>query len=227
MPALVNLLQEIAWNHSLLWEVSIYQMLPLNISWVMSRMKIVVHRLPRHADEVCLQSWIQATDRYFCFRAFEMTLPDGTVLVEATSVWGVLDIEKRRVVTMPEWIREKNFVHEAKPALPPASGKIPSFEQFDYEKSFSIRWHDIDNNQHANNTCYFGWMLETLPADFLSTHQLRSFDIIFRAESTLADSIVGQATSSSSEGNYSSFVHKILNDQGKELAQAQTTWSNH
>ena len=232
IPALVNLLQEIAWNHSLQWKVSIYEMLPFQISWVMSRMKIVINQLPRHADEVVLDTWIQATDRYFCYRDFEMRFPDGTMLFKATSVWGVLDIDKRRVVAIPEWILEKNFVYADKTPLPPATGKLPTFDNPDFQRDFAIHWHDIDTNFHANNTCYFGWMIEALSPSFLQTNQLQEFSIVFRAESTLDDNIVSQAaeqamTDDTQHGDTQSFLHKVLNDKGKELAQGKTVWRNY
>ena len=41
---------------------------------------------------------------------------------------------------------------------------------------------DIDSNQHVNNIHYFDWMLDTLPEEFLRTHEVKQFNIVYKNE---------------------------------------------
>lgn len=222
IPALVNLLQEIAWTHSVKRKVSVLELLEQGVSWILSRMRIEIYEFPKHSETVELHSWVQSFDRFFCFRDFEMQNAQGKVLLKVTSVWGILDINRRRITPIPEWIVNRMESYTDKTPLPPATGKVPSFEVADFQAEFPVRWHDIDNNEHINNTCYFQWLVETLPSHFLATHQLKTLDVIFRAEGSLQDSIVAKAANVPNEPN--TFLHKVLNDKGKELAQAKTVW---
>lgn len=227
IPALVNLLHEVAWQHSVALKVSVPDLLPRGISWVLSRMRLEIVSLPRLADSITLDSWIQANDRYFCYRDFEMRNAQGQVLLKATSVWGVLDMERRRIVAIPEWVLEAAAVNAERMPVPPAPSKLPTFDTSTFEQGFSVRWHDMDANNHVNNTCYFEWLVEGLPADFLTHHELNTLDIIFRAESTLHDSVEVQAAlHDAAEPEQRVFLHKILNAHAKELVQARTVWVN-
>lgn len=223
VPALVNLLHEVAWQHSVQLGVSVPDLLPRGISWVLSRMRLEVSNLPHLAETVSLESWIQANDRYFSHRDFEMRDSQGSLLVKATSVWGVLDMERRRIVPIPDWIAKDAVLNTERVGMEPALGKMPSVDVASYQQHFGVRWHDIDANAHVNNTCYFAWLVEALPAEFLSANRLRYLDIIFRAESTLQDGILAQAAPGPHDQPLS-FLHNILNAEGRELVQARSEW---
>lgn len=231
IPALAERLQEIAWQHSETRDVDVPRLLERGVSWVLSRMRIEVAGLPTHKQTVTLKTWISAIDRYFYYREFQLTDADsGQSLIRVTSVWGVLDMVKRRVIAIPDFIRDETDVYTHFEPLPPASGKLPTLTTPDFSENFMARWHDLDANRHVNNTRYFQWLIEALPADFLDTHTLQQLDVIFRAEATLGEAIISEAGRSPSapiqDGSEPKcqFLHRLLNQDGQLLLQARTAW---
>lgn len=223
IPALAERLQEIAWQHSETRAVDVPRLLEQGVSWVLSRMRIEVAELPTHNQVVTLKTWISAIDRYFYYREFHLTDADtGRSLVRATSVWGVLDMVKRRIVAIPDFIRNETAVYADFEPLAPASGKLPALTEAVFSESFVARWHDLDANRHVNNTRYFQWLIEALPADFLDTHTLLQLDVIFRAEARLGEGITSEAQP---DGD-GAFLHRLLNRERQVLLQARTVWAS-
>lgn len=221
IPALAERLQEIAWQHSETREVDVPRLLERGVSWVLSRMRIEVAELPTHNQTVTLKTWISAIDRYFYYREFQLTDADtGRSLVRVTSVWGVLDMEKRRIMAIPDFIRDQTAIYSEFEPLLPASGKLPALVDVRFSEQFVARWHDLDANRHVNNTRYVQWLIEALPAEFLDTHTLGQLDIIFRAEAMLGQVITSEANPETLDG----FLHRILNQDEQVLVQARTTW---
>ncbi|MBC8155832.1 MAG: acyl-ACP thioesterase, partial [Bacteroidetes bacterium] len=157
------------------------------------------------------------------YREFQLTdAATGRSLVRVTSVWGVLDMVKRRVIAIPDFIRDETAVYTDLEPLLPASGKLPPLVDPLFAEQFMARWHDLDANRHVNNTRYFQWLIEALPADFLDTHTMQQLDVIFRAEATLGEAIVSEA--GPDVETESQFLHRLVNRDGQLLLQARTAW---
>ena len=227
IPALAERLQEIAWQHSETREVDVPRLLERGVSWVLSRMRIEVAELPTHNQTVTLKTWISAIDRYFYYREFQLTDADtDRSLIRVTSVWGVLDMVKRRIVAIPDFIRDETAVYADFESLAPASGKLPTLTDPAFSEHFVARWFDLDANRHVNNTRYFQWLIEALPADFLDTHTLQQLDVIFRAEATLGQGVTSEAgplQDDASDG-VPTYLHRLLNQDGQVLVQGRTAW---
>ena len=132
-----------------------------------------------------------------------------------------MDVVKRQMVSVPDFIMEVEVVPDQEP-LPFAKGKLPQLQEVKYEQHMPVRWHDIDLNRHVTNTRYLQWALDTLPLDVLDQKQLHELDIIFKAESILGDIVVSEAGMGETE---SILLHRLTSrDTGKELVQARMVW---
>lgn len=224
LPALVNFLQEAAnWNaHNLGFSSQLLQ--ERGLSWVLARMRIECFSWPQLREEIQVLTFPSGMDKYYCYRDYRVLDTNGNMLAQATTSWPVIDLEKRQMIAVPDFIREFPVAEET--PLPRASGKIGSVDAPTYTTDFQAGWHHMDNNRHTNNMYYFQWLAETLPADFLATHQLKELDIMFRMESNLGDCIRGKAVQEESDQLlHPQFRHSlILTDSGKELIQARTVW---
>jgi acyl-ACP thioesterase len=224
LPALVNFLQEAANRnaHNLGFSSQVLQ--ERGLSWVLARMRIECFRWPQLREEIQVLTFPSGMDKYYCYRDYRVLDANGAMLAQATTSWPVIDMEKRQMIAVPDFIRE--FPVSEETPLPRASGKIGSVDKPTYDAAtFQVGWHHIDNNRHTNNIYYCQWLTETLPADFLATHQLKELDIMFRMESNLGDRISGKAVQES-EGQQPQFRHSlVLSNSGKELVQARTVWT--
>ncbi len=222
VPALVNYLQELAWQHSVLYKVSINELLPMGFSWVLSRMKIVVERWPKHGEIITVKTWIVNNDKYFCYRDFLVTDSQGKIIVRSSSVWGILDINRRRIVAVPPYIADKfEYTEEQKTPQFVLNFKLPIVQSTDIQSKTTVRYHDLDINNHVNNMLYFQWVVEAFEADFLKENELQEIDLAFRAESSLGDNILC-LREDLQDGN---FAQRLVNQDGKELVTAKTLWA--
>ena len=94
-----------AWRHSVVEKVSVHELSAQhNISWVLSRLKIWIDRLPNYDETIRVKTYIQGVDKYFYYRDFTVTDANGIEIVKANSVWGLMDIVKRRITSIPQWM---------------------------------------------------------------------------------------------------------------------------
>ena len=85
----------------------------------------------------------------------------------------------------------------------------------DYEKTFHVRYDDLDINNHVNNTVYISWALEALDYKYRTTHNISDLDIYFKHEISYGEDIISQV-----KYDYENNVteHLIKNAQtGEEL----------
>lgn len=222
IPALNGLLQEMAWRHSVVAKVSVHELSAQHhISWVLSRLKIWINRLPNYDETITIKTYVQDIDKYFYHRDFKLFDAAGNEIVRANSVWGLMDIVRRRITSVPDWMRAITPTDTQEKPVEKVSGKIVPLNQVDTERHFDIRWHDIDSNQHVNNTKYVEWLLESIPTDILNNGDLKTIDIVFKNESIFGDKITTQ-----SQAIEKGFIHRILNQNGQELVIGETIWSS-
>lgn len=221
MPALVSYMQEAAWDNTKELGISMYDLLDRGLTWVLQRMRVEMFRYPKHSEAITVETWASGRERVFLHRDFRVYGAERELLGQATSVWLVMDVVKRQLVSVPDFIMQVELVPGQEP-LPFAKGRLPQLKEAAYQQEIPVRWHDIDLNRHVTNTRYLQWILDTLPTDVLEK-QLSAIDIIFKAESILGDTILSEASQSEHENL---FLHKLTSqDTGKELVQAETRWS--
>jgi medium-chain acyl-[acyl-carrier-protein] hydrolase len=220
IPALNGLFQEMAWRHSVVAKVSVHELSAQhNISWILSRLKIWIDRLPNYDETVTIKTYVQEIDKYFYYRDFKIFDEAGTEIIRANSVFGLMDIVRRRIISVPDWMRAITPIHPEENPVQKVSGKIPTVTDAQTEKRFDIRWHDIDSNQHTNNTKYVEWLMESVPVGLLNDGKIQSIDMIFKNESILGDRIVTQ-----SQAIENGFIHRILNQNSQDLVTGETIW---
>jgi medium-chain acyl-[acyl-carrier-protein] hydrolase len=222
LPALVNYLQEVANNNVRLAGMSVYDLHARGLAWVLARMRLEVFEYPHHGQEVVVKTFPSAVDKYQFYRDFRVYGPAGQLLAQATSTWPVIDLAKRQIVSVPDFLRVFTFGGDEAP-LPVASGKLAPVAAPQHQRQFEVGWYDMDVNAHANNMCYFRWLVEAMPADFLAAHRLAQVDLQFRAEANL-DSLIVVRTGLGATAL--DFMHQLVNPAGgKDYALARSVWA--
>ncbi|WP_347157497.1 acyl-[acyl-carrier-protein] thioesterase [Pontibacter chitinilyticus] len=221
MPALVSYLQEAAWNNTADLGISMYELLERGLTWVLQRLRVEMFRYPRHTDQITVETWASGREKVFLYRDFRIYSAERELLGQATSVWLVMDVVKRQLTPVPDFIMAQEIAPDNEP-LPFAKGKLPPLQEAQHTCQIPVRWHDIDLNRHVTNTRYLQWALDTLPVAVLE-HHLREVDIIFRSESMLGDLVDSVAGTSGEAADV--HLHKLTSQEsGKELVQARTVW---
>lgn len=161
----------------------------MGYGWIISQNIIDVHRLPVEHEKVSISTQALSYNRYFCYRDFIMKDSDGVEIVKMHTVFCLMDKKKRKIVRIQDEIvapfkAEYTTKVERLPVPPVISSKEVEFSQ-----KYRVRFMDIDNNQHVNNVHYFDWMIDTLPEDFLRTHEVKQFNIVYKNEVRYGDTV--------------------------------------
>ncbi len=186
IPAIFNYLQEIAWEHADKLKYGFNDLHDKGQIWVLSRIEVEIHQLPRWTDELTLITWPRGVDGIFALRDYELHNSAGETVVAVSSSWLVLDTNTRRPVRLNDWSMGFDFANRQAIGRVAAKikdeGSTPAFtEQFD------VRIGDIDVNQHVNNVRYIDWAYNTFTIDHFKRNTPRAIVVNFNAEGKAGD----------------------------------------
>jgi len=221
LPALINNMQEAAWNNAELLGASVARLQEDGISWVLTRLKMEIDRFPHHKDYYYIESWPSGENRSFVYRDYRVYDEEGICIARATSTWLVFDLDSRKMVAIPDWLKSLTSLQMGKEVLTVATGKIPIVPPDPEGLRFPVRWHDIDTNQHLSNVCYFQCAIEGMPLEVLSEKTIKSIDMNFRSESSWGDNLQ-VSVEQKKAGTYLHTLRRESDD--KILALAKSSW---
>ena len=220
--SMFSFMQEAASRHAAALGVSIQQLLAENYTWLLSRLKIKIAAYPGWNDQIQVNTWPSGTQQLFALRDFKMNDIENQTIAAAISAWLVIDLEKRRPVRIAPFVERLKPI-EGSHILNDRLDKLPALSSPVYEKSFVVRYSDLDINQHVNNVKFVEWVVEGVPAATLNSSVPSELEINFLAEAFHEDQIV--ATCSPQDPDNTLFHHSLTRQQdGRELARARTKW---
>lgn len=218
LPAICNLLQEVAGNHAQQLQFDITDLQKDELTWVLHRLCVKMDRFPDWRETITIETWPSSGDGLRAYRDFLISDSDGNIIGKCLSYWLMMNIESRRPTRIPDKILEiapQNIEH----VLPITSFDVPDIRNADYSELFDVRKTDLDLNRHVNNVRYIEWALSCLPENT----DVKTIDIKFLAESVLEDIVIAEIKKHSDTPD-PSFYHQIKrkSDQ-KILAKANSS----
>ncbi|KAG6757710.1 hypothetical protein POTOM_038032 [Populus tomentosa] len=148
---------------------------------------LVDERVLQGGDIVEIETWFGASGKNGMRRdSLIRSQATGHVFASATSTWVMMNEKTRRLSKMPEevraeispWFIEKQAIHED---VPEKISKLDSNAKY-VNSNLKPKRSDSDMNQHVNNVKHVRWMLETIPDQFLESHQLSGIILEYRRE---------------------------------------------
>lgn len=161
------------------------------LGWFLIRYRVEFDSDLKNIEELKVQTENRGSQKIHAYRDFEVfdNITGNRVLRAATS-WFLVDVESKSLVNIsqdyPKLIKFEKREDDLN------LQKLKSPESFDFEKSFSVRYDDLDVNKHVNNTVYIGWALEALDFDYRNSHSLKILDIYYKHEAKYGDEILSQ-----------------------------------
>ncbi|XP_030529146.1 palmitoyl-acyl carrier protein thioesterase, chloroplastic-like [Rhodamnia argentea] len=200
IESILNLFQETALNH--VWMSGLlsngfgatHGMMRNNLIWVVSRMHVQVDHYPIWGEVVEIDTWVGASGKNGMSRDWLIrSQASGVTFARATSTWVMMNQQTRRLSKMPEevraeispWFIEKQAIKEDNPDKIVKLDSKATYVNSDLKPKRS----DLDLNRHVNNVKYVGWMLETIPDEYLEAHQLSSIILDYRRECGGSDTV--------------------------------------
>lgn len=218
---LVNYFQEAAWLHVIDLGITGEELLKYDLMWVLSRMEITVFDYPKLHEFLKVQTFPSGFDKFFFYRDLRLFNADNELIAQASSTWLLVDVVKRKLALVPDFLKEMVTKIQRDDGLPIPKGKLPRLTEADFQSKVHVKWFDLDPNNHVNHIWYFKWILESLPNIIHETQTLKKVDIIFKNEVALGENLMVQAIDNQDD----TFTHQILNEDKKVIIQAKSFWT--
>ena len=159
--------------------------------WVLARMHVKFHRLPKWRDIINVQSWHKGAAGFQFFRDFVVFHNDSREqLISATTSWLVIDIDTRRLSKFPELVEseekciKEDVISEQAPKIVMPKDSTP--------ECVSVRdvvYSDLDMMGHVNNVKYTEWAMNCIELDVTTTRHLKELAINFNNEVKSGDKV--------------------------------------
>jgi medium-chain acyl-[acyl-carrier-protein] hydrolase len=219
MGMLLKILQESAANHAYEHGLAVPHLMQKGFTWVLVKQLIRIFDFPVWKDTVTVETWSKGFRGFSAIRDYRVTGKGGKPLASGTSIWFIIDLEKRRPARL-EQFQDSFFSLPNLNALEAVPGKIDTPKEFSIEKTLDIRKSDLDMNGHVNNINYADWVFESLPDDRTENYYLSEIEIHYLAETLYGDPIRVRT-----QFELDTAIHSILrtSDQA-EVCRARTIW---
>ncbi|WP_176466176.1 acyl-[acyl-carrier-protein] thioesterase [Aliifodinibius salipaludis] len=215
LPAICNLLQEVAGNHARELEFDITDLQKDELTWVLHRLHVKMDRFPEWRETITIKTWPSSGDGLRAYRDFLIKGENNNVIGRSLSYWLIMNIQSRRPARIPKKILEMapdNTDH----VLPVNDPNYSELDHPDYSQQFKVRKTDLDLNRHVNNVHFIEWALSCLP----EVSSVNEIDIRFMAESVAGDVDIAEAKKHSSDSS-NQYYHQIRRaSDNKILAKA-------
>lgn len=218
--AVINYFQEAAWQHAGLLGVSVPALMEKGHTWVLHRLFLRIVTPLMQNQQVEIETWPSDIERFFTFRDFRFRNDQKELVAEGCTAWVVIDINKRKLIPMPDYITAGDFAIENN-HLPHPVEKLPDPTELVDGPGFRVYYQHLDQNNHVNNVHYLEWMLASVPQDYFLHMELKEVDIQFKSECRLNDEIVSGFKQMSDDRILLSLKEK---HSQREVATAISLW---
>ena len=216
--SLFNLLQDMADSHATDLGLGMEFCLSKGLAWVGVNYHVKINRMPKIHENIRIVTWPSEERKLGAIRDFAVYDETDALIMVASSQWILIDFIRKRPVALKEKLPQYKVINEH--SLISAFEKLPDVEKTDTDKTFSVRFDDIDINMHVNNSLYPLWAIETLEYSFRDSYLPEEIEIMFKKEGRL-----GEHVNVKSQINGIQTLHSIKStDDDRELSRIRIKW---
>ena len=186
--ALLYCFQDVAGEHADLLKVGYKDLLANSNIWVLDKLRFEIVSPLKINEEYTIKTWpLQASILQFQ-REFLILDSSNNIVVKASSIWCVINIESRKLVraktinfNIDNYIQTKAFDDSF------IMFKIDDLNTYSKGICENVRFSELDHNKHMNNVKYSILSLDTIP-DILNL-KIKSMQINFQRECVYNDKL--------------------------------------
>ncbi|MBU3190089.1 acyl-ACP thioesterase [Clostridium bowmanii] len=222
ITSIIDYLGDMAMYQSEILGVGIGHLKENNMAWVLYKWDITMESYPLLNENIKVKTFAHSFRKFYAYRKYEILDSKGNKIGYANSVWILINTNRRRPIRITEDMYVAYGIDNSNNAsldIP----NIPEINTVDSEKSFQVRYSDIDTNVHVNNVKYVAWALETMPKDIVLDYVLKNIKVTYEKETTYGETIKVSTEIIRAENNVIC-RHKIVNEEGTELTLLESTW---
>ncbi|TDY61669.1 acyl-ACP thioesterase [Aminivibrio pyruvatiphilus] len=221
LPVLLDILQDMADRDAHRMAMTVSDLLPKGVSWVLRRYRVTMERYPEYESTLTVKTWHEPRRNLHSLRAFSVTDENGPVASAETS-WILIDLERGRPLRLDRHATPR-YVEESRPVTAEFPD-LPSPDNWEDERPFSVRRWDLDRNNHVNNAVYFSWAAEAVPEETAKDCSLVRVDAEYLRPTEGRGDIRVRTARHAAPGAERVYVHSIVGPDGDEKARFITCW---
>ena len=181
---------------------------------------IQIYNYPRWNDTIHVLTRPSIRDRIYFYRDFHIVDESENCLARATTKWLSINSETRRPYRKDmhigmDWSKYERFCEKI-------LSKLPSFDDPDTTMDISVKYGDLDVNEHVNQSRYIDWFWESLPLEFHQSHMINEIEILYSSEALYGEQIQLTRKSVNMDAIDFSLIRPI---DEKLLCQGRTAWT--
>ena len=222
ITTIINYLGDMAMYQSEILGVGIDYLKENNMAWMLYKWDITMDSYPLLNETIKVQTSAYSFKKFYGYRKHEIIDAKGNKIGHANSVWFLINMNRRRPMKIMEGMYEVYGIDENNNTDIEIEN-IPPISEVHIEKSFEVRYSDIDTNMHVNNVKYVAWALETVPKDVVLNYELKNIKATYEKETTYGETIT-VSTEVIREDRKIMCRHKITNEEGTTLTLLESTW---
>ena len=192
-----NLECKLSYIFQMLQEVSYYQSeemgfgkkdtIDKNLHWVITRFDVEIIRMPKYGDTITVVTYPGEYNALFYYRHYYIKDNKHNIILKAVSLWAVIDNATHMIKKDAFNGLKIPVVH--KEGELPLPGKINDRSASTLTHKSTIKYSDIDLNNHLNNTRYIELIQDALPLEFFKENTLTFISINYLAELKVNDEV--------------------------------------
>lgn len=171
-----------------------------NLSFIFTKVNVLVHRLPKSGENVVIRTWCSTLKGVRFTRNYVVFDQSGRILTESKAEVTVLDLTSRKIVRPIEIKGFSDFLYNEQLEN---NAEYPQKIRISIENAVQhtrpVRFSDIDYNGHVNNTVYADMAMDCLSPETLK-NVIKGFEINFVNE-VLPDETLEISVESTVDGN--------------------------
>ncbi|MBQ8546240.1 MAG: hypothetical protein IJ437_04805 [Clostridia bacterium] len=209
----LKFMQETGMLHMSACRPSYEDLLNDNKALILSSIRVNMYTPIYAYDEITVKTWACGSRGFTTTRSFEIYKGEELV-AESNSIWALVSISDKKLLRVSEG-DFSNFEPEEPLVLDsPAKVRIPNELKLNLVGEYSIRYSDIDLNNHMNNTNYPDMFFNCLPKP--ETKLVKSYAISYINEAKKGDNL--KIYLAKSDGKY---YMRSVHEDGRVNAEAE------
>ena len=220
--AMLQFLQDLASDNAEQLNFGYSYIVKHNLAWFLLKYRLEFDDYPEGIYDLTIKTEPRGYNKMFAYRDFYIT-HNGKQIGRAASTWTLVDLATKSMANTADVLNgNKYMIQHEKREDDLQYGKIRLPEKFDINRTFEVRFDDLDVNKHVNNANYIVWAIEPLDFDFRRSHKLKTVDMMFKKEITYGNEVLSEVAI---DGNNT--IHAVKNAQtGEELCIMTAEWVN-
>ncbi len=164
-----------------------------NMTWVLSRAKVCIDRVPRWHESLTVRTWHKGQSGIFSLRDYIFYDSSQEPIIRVTSSWLIINVESRRIARVDKIFNQTDLSSLPEyqyDAIPDPAERIDSLQGGEKLGEHMVRYSDMDVNRHVNNTRYMEWACDYSQMQMQCGEALKGFTINFNHEAKYQDVVV-------------------------------------